>query len=197
MWGAILSAVSSLVSSYIAKENTDSTNETNIELADENRAWMERMSNTAYQRSRADMEKAGINPILMATKGGASTPSAQVAHIENSAPIISAAGPQMVNAAITAQTAQQNIKTSRSQEEVNNAERARLEEERKRIDEQRRQLELENEKKKAELPVQKLKAQNEVVDEVTRKSRPSWIKGLGRNIRDTFDTINPLKGWKF
>lgn len=57
-------------------------NKTNIRLAREQMAFQERMSNSAYQRSMADMRKAGLNPIL-AAKQPASSPGGQTAKVDS------------------------------------------------------------------------------------------------------------------
>lgn len=51
----------------------------NAEQAQKNRDWQEYMSNTSYQRAVADLQKAGLNPILAYSQGGASTPSSSAA----------------------------------------------------------------------------------------------------------------------
>lgn len=53
----------------------------NAAEAQKNRDWQEKMSDTAYQRAVEDMKKAGINPILAAMNGGASTGTGSTASV--------------------------------------------------------------------------------------------------------------------
>lgn len=47
----------------------------NVQASRHQRKWAEYMSNTAYQRATEDLRKAGLNPMLAYTQGGAGTPA--------------------------------------------------------------------------------------------------------------------------
>lgn len=79
MFDGLIAGVASAYGQHMA-------NETNIQLARENREWQQWMSGSAHQREVADLKAAGLNPILSAHGGGSSTPSGNVAQVGNVIP---------------------------------------------------------------------------------------------------------------
>ena len=73
-WGSIISGGASLIGGAM-------TNSANQAQAQANRDFQAGQSATSYQRAVADMQAAGLSPMLAYSQGGASTPSGSTATI--------------------------------------------------------------------------------------------------------------------
>lgn len=95
----------SLGSSLMQQQGQKEANKQNVSLAREQMAFQERMSSSAYQRSMADLDKAGLNPMLAFAQGGASAPTGQTAQVQNEALDLNPA----IQKTIEVQMAKQNL----------------------------------------------------------------------------------------
>jgi hypothetical protein len=70
-------------SSFSAQQAQQEANQQNIDLANQQMNFQQQNSNTSYQRAVADMQAAGLNPMLAYSQGGASTPTGSLANVQS------------------------------------------------------------------------------------------------------------------
>lgn len=119
---------------YYAGERANDSNEriardatlANMSEAEKNRAFQAGMSNSAYQRSKKDLESAGLNPLLLAGQSAASTPSgstgsAETAHMENTMTGALSSARDVLNAGLQIQKTGADIGLTRDQQDLTKA----------------------------------------------------------------------------
>lgn len=137
--GPTIAGAASLLGGALGSSGQRSANRANAREAAKNRAFQERMSNTAYQRAAIDLDKAGLNRIL-ALGRPASSPGGNMARFENTKKPLQEGISQGVTNALQAKRQAAEIKLIQAQEAKTLAEAGNVPKQGALLDAQTKQL---------------------------------------------------------
>jgi len=205
--GAAVSGIGNVVGSVLTnKANaaaTRETNEANAREAEKNRQFQLEQSNTAYQRAMVDMKKAGLNPMLAYSQGGASTPSGSMA--TNSAPQIENVLSKGINSAVEARRLKKELDATDSQVGLNKAIEMTQKAQTKLNENSAKVADVNAKAMEAQLPAIRQTAKfEEKRDKINEKyvgvdalmNRTGQATGIINNAVSTFKPAFNLNGWK-
>lgn len=109
--GDIVDPISSIISGGASLLGGMQTNSANADMARQQMAFQAQQTGSAYQRAVADMKKAGLNPMLAYSQGGASSGSGATAQMQNALDlgVSSARQSASVRSSISTQAAQRDL----------------------------------------------------------------------------------------
>lgn len=177
-WNFLLPAVGTVVSSLIGAKSAKDTNEAQIRASERAFDKQKKETDTAHQREVLDLRAAGLNPVLSAKYGGAS--SAQQVTPNLKTPYERFAGD--VNSAVSTyyntRLTKEQIETQKTQQSVNSAMAQKAEAERRALHQRTRQ--------------EKVRAD---VYEAEKRSKTNWFRrNITAPIGQALSDFNPFKG---
>lgn len=119
--GGFLGVLGDLGSMFMQNHYVDQARED----AQTNRDWQFMMSNTAHQREVSDLKAAGLNPMLSAMKGGASTPTPNAPSMGHATSMNSAGTAAVMDATVGKLKAETDLARAGAEERIAQADSLR------------------------------------------------------------------------